>query len=104
MLFMERILAQWHVFNYRVSMELSDRIFYTNHDWDPQYLRELVCQDFYEFQEHWQSSLGDKELIAESDRAMATEQYTPLMEDISLDDDTLYEAVSQIEREYVCLA
>ena len=31
--------------------------------------------------------------------ASATEKYSPLVEDISLDDDTLYEAVQQIENE-----
>ena len=80
-------------------MELSDRIFYTNHDWDPQYLRELVCQDFYEFGDHWKSALGDRELIATVEGATAMEPYCPLVEDISLDDETLYDAVTQIENE-----
>ena len=80
-------------------MELSDRIFVTNHDWDLQYLKELVTQDFYDFRELWQSSICDKELVRATEMAKATEKYSPLVEDISLDDDTLYEAVQQIENE-----
>ena len=76
-------------------MELSDRIFATNHDWDPQYLRELVMVDFFDFKEHLETSLSDLELL----KAEATDRYCPLMEDISLDDQTLYKAVEQIEQE-----
>ena len=76
-------------------------MFYTNHDWDPQNLRELVCQDFYDFKEYWQSSVADTEFVTKDEKTMATERYSLLVEDISLDDDTLYEAVTQIER--VCI-
>ena len=81
-----------------VAMDLTDRVFVANRDWDPQYLTELVTQDFYDFTEHWQNSISDMEL-------MATEghKYSPLVEDISLDDATLCEAVEQIEQEYVSL-
>ena len=80
-------------------MELSDRIFCINHDWDPQYLREMISQDFYEFSDLWQNSICDKELVGAVDRVMASERYCPVFEDISIDDNTLYEAVAQIERE-----
>ena len=80
-------------------MELLDRIFVTNHDWVPQYLREVVAQDFYDFRELWQSSICDKELVRATEMAKAMKKYSPLVEDISLDDDTLYEAVQQIENE-----
>ena len=75
-------------------MDIADRVFVTNLDWDPQYLMECVTQDFYDFTEHWQNCLSDKELI---DREGP--QYCPVVEDILLDDDTLYEAVEQIEHE-----
>ena len=80
-------------------MELSDRLFFTHCDWDPQYLRDLVTQDFYEFKEHWENSLPDIELVKATEGAMATEAYRPLVEDISLDDEALCEAVEQIEYE-----
>ena len=79
-------------------MDISDRLFVTNRDWDSQYLRELVTQDFYDFKEHWQSSvMSDKELIV----AERQTPYCPVTEDISIDDATLYEAVAQIEDEWV---
>ena len=78
-------------------MDISDRLFATNHDWDPQYLRELVTQDFYDFSEHWQNSISDMDLV--SAEGCSSHQYCPVIEDISLDDDTLYEAVEQIEYE-----
>ena len=88
----------WHSFRWlrKVAMDISDRLFVTNCDWDPQYLRELVTQDFYDFKEHWQSSvMSDMELIA----AERQSPYCLVTEDISIDDDTLYEAVAQIENE-----
>ena len=77
-------------------MELSDIVFVTNRDWDPQYLRQMVSQDFYEFRELWQNSVGDNELL---EAAETFDKYTPIVEDILLDDSTLYEAVTQIESE-----
>ena len=78
-----------------VAMDIADRLFVTNLDWDPIYLRECVMQDFYDFSEHWQNSILDMELL-EGERPS---RYTPVVEDISLDDETLYEAVEQIEQE-----
>ena len=68
----------------------------TNKDWDPQYLRQIVSQDFYEFRELWQGSLPDKDLVKAAENL---DRYSPEVEDISLDDDTLYEAVAEIENE-----
>ena len=31
------------------NMELSDRVFTANQDWDPTYLRYIFSQDFYDF-------------------------------------------------------
>ena len=53
----------------------------------PQYLREVVAQDFY-----------NMELLAAAEGA-SNAQYCLVMEDISLDDQTLYETVQQIEHE-----
>ena len=35
-----------------VTMDIADRVFVTNRDWDSHYLRELVTQDLYDFSEH----------------------------------------------------
>ena len=67
-----------------------------NRDWDLTYLRYIFSQDFYEFRELWNNTTGDNELVHEVEK---TEPYTPIVEDISLDDDTLYEAVAQIEEQ-----
>ena len=76
-------------------MEIADQMFITNHDWDPYYLRELVTQDFYDFKNHWENSgISDMDLVSTEEG-----RYCPLVEDISLDDSTLYEAVSQIEEQ-----
>ena len=63
------------------------------------YLKELVTQDFYDFMEHWQNSFLDMELVAVAKVEVSNPRYWSVVEDISLDDDTLYEAVEQIERE-----
>ena len=73
-------------------MDLADRVFVTNCDWDPQYLLEVVTEDFYDFKEHWENCLSDMDLVAAEEP-----RYCPVAEDISLDDETLYEAVEQIE-------
>ena len=78
-----------------VAMDIVDRLFVTNLDWDPIYLRDCVTQDFYDFSEHWQNSISDMEPLARE----RPSRYTPVVEDISLDDETLYEAIEQIEQE-----
>ena len=45
-------VAHWSLVG--VAMDIADRVFVTNLDWDPQYLMECVMQDFYDFTEHWQ--------------------------------------------------
>ena len=69
-------------------------MFLTNKDWDPQYLRGIVTQDFYDFKELWQSNVCDCNLVCEVNKV---DKYCPIVEDIYMDDDTLYEAVEQIE-------
>ena len=79
-------------------MDIPDRLFAMNRDWDPQYLRELVTQDFYEFKHLWLNSLLDMELLAAT-KGGSNARYCPVMEDISLDGQTLYDNVEQIEYE-----
>ena len=73
-------------------MDLTDRVFCTNTDWDPAYLKYIFCQDFYEFCELWNNSVGDKEFVNAVETAEQS-PYKPIVEDISMDDDTLYTAV-----------
>ena len=81
-----------------LNMELADRMFTGNRDWDPTYLRYIFSQDFYEFGDLWKSNIGDSDLVTIAER-MENERYTPIVEDISLDDQTLCDTVDQIERE-----
>ena len=77
-------------------MEMTDRVFISNRDWDPAYLSEIFTQDFYEFRDLWQTSVPDMELV----RAVETvDKYSPVVEDISLDDSTLCKAVEEIEEQ-----
>ena len=77
-------------------MEISDGIFVRNRDWDPSYLRDIFQEDFYEFSDLWKSSVKDVELVEEVNKV---ERYCPVTEDISLDDDTLCQAVENVEEE-----
>ena len=75
-------------------MELSDHILLRERDWDPAYLCDIFSQDFYDFDHLWKGKMCDRYLV----HAIETlECYNPLVEDISLDDDTLYQAVDEIE-------
>ena len=77
-------------------MDISDRLFFTNRDWDPCYLHTIVSEDFFEFKELWETNVCDKELVQVADKV---DHYCPIVEDISLDDETLCRAVEQIEKE-----
>ena len=79
-----------------IKMNLLDRVFMANRDWDPCYLRYIFSQDFYEFRDLWLNGVSDQDMI----KAVETvELYSPIVEDISLDNASLCEAVEQIERE-----
>ena len=67
-----------------------------NRDWDPCYLRYIFSQDFYEFGDLWLNGVGDQDMIKAAENI---EPYSPIVEDISMDDDSLCKAVEQIERE-----
>ena len=77
-------------------MEVSDSCFITNLDWDPCYLHELFREDFFEFTELWKSNVEDSDLIKEMNKL---EKYSPITEDISLDDNQLCTAIAKIEHE-----
>ena len=79
-----------------IKMDLSDRVFTAKRDWDPCYLRYIFSQDFYEFRNLWLNGVGDEDMIKATEN---TEPYSPIVEDISMDDDSLCQAVKQIERE-----
>ena len=81
-----------------LNMELADRIFTANRDWDPAYLRYILSQDFYEFRDLWASNVSDKDLAGVAEHT-ETSPYSPIVEDILLDDATLCDAVEQIEKE-----
>ena len=59
-------------------------------DWDPSYLNEIFQKDFYEFADLWSSNVMDSELIYESNKM---DIYCPITVDISMDDQTLCNAV-----------
>ena len=44
-------------------MEISDCIMWCNKDWDLSYLSDIFTQDFYDFQDLWQSNVSDGQLV-----------------------------------------
>ena len=68
----------------------------TNRDWDPSYLKDIFAEDFNDYSELWESDIMDSEIVSEVN---TLEHYCPIVEDISLDDVTLSEAVEKIENE-----
>lgn len=77
-------------------MELSDSYLWTNRDWDPNYLLDIFREDFNDYSTLWKSDLSDLALVKEVEKM---EKYSPIVEDISMDDTTLCYAVEQIEEE-----
>ena len=77
-------------------MEVSEKTFVENRDWDPNYLKILFDEEFYDFTDHWKSNVMDADLVRETE---VVERYCPVVEDISLDDNVLYQAVEHIEEE-----
>ena len=78
-------------------MELCDDLLFRNKDWDPSYLTSIFDQDFYEYSDLWDSNMSDKELLQEVTKI---DVYSPIVEDISMDDLELCTAVENIERRY----
>ena len=79
-----------------VTMNMSDDYLKSNRDWDPSYFSMLFSDDFNDFSDLWSSNMGDKELVNAVEKL---EIYSSIVEDISLDDNVLYQAVEQIEQE-----
>ena len=77
-------------------MEVSDKFLCVNRDWDPSYLNDVMSQDFFDFSNLWNIVTSDKDLVE-------AEKYSPIVEDISMDDDTLCQEVEKIESELVSL-
>ena len=72
--------------------------FFVNRDWDPVYLTSIFDTDFHDCSELWDSSMDDLKLM---EVVHDVERYSPLVEDISIEDDVLCSAVEEIETEYV---
>ena len=77
-------------------MDVPDSCLIHNHDWDPSYLSQLLSDDFFDFNELWSNNMGDVELVQEVEKV---EKYCPTVEDISMDDEVLCNAVEKIEEE-----
>ena len=77
-------------------MDVSDAVIWRNKDWDPSYLLDIFTEDFYNFDELWDNSLSDSDLV---EVVSKMERYCPVVEDISMDDEELCKAVEQIEYE-----
>ena len=86
------------------GFEGDDRIFLSNRDWDPAYLYELFKEDFFDFDNMAITGDSTTDDVTDSDLVKAAEVcekqiYCPEVEDISMDDEDLYSAVDQIEKE-----
>ena len=81
------------------NMEVPDVVFGRNRDWDPTYLRDLMMDDFFDFSDLWSNeNVGDTELVRAVNRC-EHEYYCPVVEDISIEDEVLCNAVQKVEQE-----
>ena len=62
-------------------MDMLESLLLSNRVWDPSYLRDIFCHDFYEFQELWNCQISDTELVKE---VQNVEKYQTIVEDIYL--------------------
>ena len=81
-------------------MDFEDDLF-LNLDWDPVYLAYLFRQEFDDIDYLWKFEIvSGFELLKMSEISdCVQEKYSPCVEDISLDDDFLCDAVDRIESE-----
>ena len=79
-------------------MDANDSNFIENRDWDPLYLSSIFDSDFCEISDLWVDSMDvtDQDLVKHVENV---ERYSPIVEDISLDDDILCTAVEKIEEQ-----
>ena len=76
--------------------ELWDSDFLLNFDWDPNYLQSIFDVDFYDTSDLWDNNIQESELV---EAVEIVERYSPIVEDISIEDELLCSAVEQIEEE-----
>ena len=77
-------------------MDVPDCALVCNQDWDPAYLSSIFDSEFDNSNDFLSDSISDMDLV---EHVEEMERYCPVVEDISLDDVTLCEAVEQIEQE-----
>ena len=67
-----------------------------NLDWDPCYLSSIFDEDFYDMSSLWDKQVTDSEMMEIN---LDRQVYCPIVEDISLEDEVLRDAVERIESE-----
>ena len=77
-------------------MDVPDSALFCNRDWDPVYLRDIFESDFNDFSDLLCSDVNYMDLLSHVEEV---EHYCPIVENKSLDDETLCKAVEGIERE-----
>ena len=75
-------------------MDISDSVYIRNLDWDPSYLKSIFDIEFDNYSDLWCSEMDDTELV---NTVTELEKYFPIVEDISLDDIDLCNAVEKVE-------
>ena len=79
---------------------MDDIDFIANLDWDPSYLELILSHDFFYMADLWNDgSLTDLEIVNLCEESQNKEIYNPVLEDITLEDDELLSAVTDIERQ-----
>ena len=81
-------------------MEFKDELF-ARLDWDPEYLCTIFEEDFNDIDGLWNFEIcSDQDLLEMAQISNCLDdKYVPVVEDISLDDNVLLNAVDQIESE-----
>ena len=76
---------------------MEDEDLLVNLDWDPLYLRSIFDINFNDMSDLWNcDSISDSDLLQ---MFSTSEIYSPITEDITIEDHVLLKAVSQIESE-----
>ena len=74
------------IFDLHVVMEFSDVSLMVNRDWDRLYLKSIFDVEFDDFSHLWGNSISDMELV---NAVEEIERYSPIVEDISMDNNEL---------------
>ena len=77
----------------------SDGELLNNLDWDPVYLAHLFSEDFFDMSSLWSNELVSDCEMMNINIESKENRYQPVVEDISLDDEVLCDAVTHIEAE-----